>query len=101
MVLSPLFSVASFLPQHEVNHPAAANVNLLGIAAVVEHLVIVAASVLKCIRENRHGAELSRLVHLFREGNGGVCAPRWGERDRVEGVAEDVTQYRCLVLAFF
>src|SRR5205814_1771507 len=72
MVSPPTFSVPSRLPENEVNHPAAADVNLVRIAAVVEDVVVVAARVLERVREDRHRPELARIVHLPGEGKRGV-----------------------------
>ena len=54
-----VLSLPSRFVQYEVNHPAPANVNLLRVAAVVQHVVVVATCVLKCVRENRHRGEIA------------------------------------------
>ncbi len=53
-VSPPRLSVTSLLAENEVNHPAAANVNLVGVAAVVEYLLIFTSDVLESVRENGH-----------------------------------------------
>jgi len=49
----------SRFPQHEIDDPATADVNLLRIAAMVQHVVVVAARILERIREDRHRAEVA------------------------------------------
>src|SRR5437660_4357321 len=80
------------LSQHQINRPAASDVNLLRVAAVREDIVAVAAGVLQRVRQNRHRAELARLVHGAREGNRGIRAPLRGEGYGAERVPEDVAQ---------
>jgi hypothetical protein len=82
------------LPQHQIDDPTPANVNLLRVAAVVQHIGVVTPGVLERVREDGHGAEVSRFVHGAGKGNRGVRPPLRGEADRPEGIAEDVTKQR-------
>ena len=59
---------------------------------MVEDGSILAAGVLECVREYGHRAEVAALVHLRRDGHGGVGAPRGGAGNRPEGIAEDVAE---------
>jgi hypothetical protein len=67
--------------QHQIAHPAPANVRAR-FAAVVQHLFVFARGILECVRENGHRAKVARFVHLPRDSNGGVGAPRAIERER-------------------
>jgi hypothetical protein len=87
---------ASLFPQHQIHNPTAANVRRVGVSAVVEDVLVFAPGVLKCVGENGHRTEVARLVHLPRERNRGVGAPRRRERDRAERIPEDVAQDRGL-----
>jgi hypothetical protein len=57
----------SRLTQDHVNHPAAANMRCVGIAAVIQNVVVVATRVLQRIGQNRHRPEVPALVHLAGE----------------------------------
>jgi hypothetical protein len=63
---------------------------------VHEYLFVFAPGVLECVCENRHRTEVARVVHLPRDGNGGVGAPSGIERHRAEPVLEDVA-HKCTV----
>src|SRR6266508_248415 len=95
------FSVASnglgmvaslLLLQNQIDHPAAADVDLLGVAAVGKDVLVRAAGVLKGVGEDRHAVEGALLVDAAsqREHVGGQ--PCGVERDGAEGVPEDVAQ---------
>ena len=75
--------------QHQVYHPTTPNVRPRS-AGVIEDVGAVAPGSLERVRQDRHRGEAASLVHLLREGDGGVCASGRGAGDRVEGVAEDV-----------
>src|SRR5262249_25735523 len=77
------------LAQHQVHHPAPANVGT-ETATVVEDVIVLAPGVLERVGQNGHRGEVTRLIHLARQGNGSAGAPRRGEGDRAERVAEDV-----------
>src|SRR5262245_19429579 len=51
---------------------------------MVQDVFVVATGVLKRIRQYRHGAELTRLVHLPGKRDRGVGAPLLGESNRPE-----------------
>src|SRR5207248_1564906 len=70
-------------------HPAAADVRPAP-AAVVQDVRVLAARVLEGVGQDRHGAELPRLVHLPGEFDGRGRAPGRVEYDGPERVAEDV-----------
>ena len=54
----------SLLGKHQIDNPTPAHVNLLRVAAVVQHIVVAAPGVLKRVTENRHRAEVTRVGHL-------------------------------------
>jgi hypothetical protein len=56
------------LAEYQIYHPAAANVLLLRIAAVVENVVMVAARILDRVGQNGHRGEVAGIVHLAGEG---------------------------------
>ena len=59
---------------------------LIRVAAVIENCVVVAASILKRIRENRHRAEVARIVHLLGKGKGdGAIGVQEGEKEKETG----------------
>src|SRR5262245_14567484 len=60
------------LREHQVHHPTATDVRA-GTAAVREDVIVVAASVLEGVGQNRHRGEVPRLVHLSGEGDHGGC----------------------------
>src|SRR5262245_47022055 len=47
-------AVRSLFLQHEIDDPAAANMRRVGVAAVIQHVVAVAATLLKRIGQYRH-----------------------------------------------
>lgn len=53
--------------QDEIHDPATPHVNLLRIATVIQHVVVIAIRILKGIREDGHGAEVSRFVDVLRQ----------------------------------
>src|SRR5262249_31783677 len=61
---------------------------------VVKNVFVFASSILKCISQNRHRAEVSRFVHLTRERKDRVGAPR-GKEDRLARL--DVCKYRRVI----
>ena len=69
--------------------------------AVVQHFLVIAPGVLKCIRQDRHRAEVARVVHLTRESENCVGAPGRGEGEGAKRAAEDVAEKRnlCRLLA--
>ena len=79
------------LPQHKINHPAAADVGA-GAATVVEDVGGVTAGILEGIGEDGHGAEIAGVVHLLRELNGGGGSPRGLEVGLVEGITKDAAE---------
>src|SRR5687768_11817137 len=65
------------------------------IAAVVKDVVAVTARVLERVGEDRHRAEVARLVHLTSESESGVGAPLreegdGTERERPDDLTEEV-----------
>src|SRR5262249_31237750 len=80
---------ASLLPQHQVHHPTAPDV-FARLSAVGEDVLALAPGVLEGIRENRHGGEVSALVHLAGDRKDGGREPRGLNGHRAEGVAENV-----------
>jgi hypothetical protein len=57
--------IALRFPENQIDGPATANVRAGGVAAMVQNHVVVAAGVLKGIRENRHRAEVTGLVDVL------------------------------------
>src|SRR5215207_5730262 len=82
----------SLFPQDEIDDPAPTNVRSRP-AAVVQYGRFLAPGVLERVREDRHRAEVARLVHLTRQRHRGVRSPRRGEPDRPKRIAEDVAEY--------
>src|SRR5688500_3464410 len=76
MMAPPRVSLPSRLAENEINHPAPADVYLLRVAAVRQHVAAVAPRALQRVGQDRHRAEVTRLVHLPREGNRGGPPPR-------------------------
>src|SRR5262245_56302297 len=91
---------ASLLPQHQIHNPAATNVQLVGVAAVVEDVVVVAAGILKCVCQNRHPVERGLFVNAACEEFHVRRAPRGVELDRAKRVAKDVLEKRALNSTF-
>ena len=60
------------------------------VAAVGEHVVMVAAGVLKCFGQNRHPVEGAVVVDALRQQKHIRREPRGVERRRAERVPEDV-----------
>src|SRR5437870_5229690 len=89
-------SVPSTLPEYQIDDPAAANVDLLRVAAMSQHIVAVAPGVLQRVRQDRHRREVPALVHPAGDGHGRGRAPLRREYNRPERVAHDVTQITCL-----
>ena len=63
-----------------------------GAPTVLEKLFVRAPCILERIGQDRHRAEIARLVHLTRQREGSVGAPCRSKCDRAEWVAEDVAQ---------
>ena len=78
------------LPQHAIDDLAAAYVDLVRVAAVVQDRGIFAAGVLQGVREDRHRAEVAGVVHRPRDADGGGGLPAGIEGDGAEGIAKDV-----------
>src|SRR5262245_37065826 len=76
----PFCADGSRLSQHQVHDPAAADVRLLRIAAVVEDLLVVAPGVLQGVGQNRHRGEVARVVDALRYRH-----DRGGEPRRIGG----------------
>lgn len=64
--------------------------NLLRITAVVQDVFAVATGILQRIGQNRHCAEIARLVHQGGQRQRSVSPPGRREKHRAEGIAEDV-----------
>ena len=77
--------------ENPVHNPAPANMRA-STATVVEDVRVVTPGVLERVREDRHGAEVPRLVHLAREHQRGVGAPGREEPNPAERIAEDLTK---------
>ena len=71
----PRFTIPSTLPQDQIDDPAAADVDLLRVAAVVQDVVAVAPGVLERVGQDRHRREVPRLVHPAGDGHGRGRAP--------------------------
>ena len=83
------------LPQHQIDHPAAANVRPRP-AAVVEDVGVVAPGVLQRVGQDRHRGEVAGLVHLPARARRRWTVRQLGvEGDGAEGVAEDVAEDDC------
>src|SRR5262249_42901123 len=83
---------SSAFAQHEIDDPAPANMRGSCIAAVVQDIFVLASGVLKGIGQNRHRAEVARIVHLLRESNDSVSLPRSSEGNRAKGITEYFTE---------
>jgi hypothetical protein len=59
-------------------------------AAVHQHLLVFAPSVLKRISESVHRPEIARIIHLARESNGGIGTPRGIKHHRLKGIIHHV-----------
>ena len=93
-------SLSSLLfAEDKIDDPAPANV-WTGAATVFEDLPFLTAGVLECVREDRHRAELARIVHLPRERNYGIGAPFGSERNRAKRVAENISEESHLARIF-
>jgi hypothetical protein len=84
--------LASGFTEHVIDDPAAADVDAVGVAAVVENDGVFAPGVLEGVGEDWHRGELARLVHLPGQLHDGGGTPVRVEGDGVEGVAEDVAE---------
>ncbi len=80
------------LPQDQIDDPAAADVEVVLIAAVTENGGVFATGILKRVRENRHRVEIASIVHRLREADGGGGSPVRIEDDGTERVAKDVAK---------
>ncbi len=83
-------SISEFLllAQHEIHHPAAANVRT-GTAAVVEDVGVIAPGILKGVGEDRHPVECLFVVDPIGARNDGGREPGWFKIDK----AERITKY--------
>src|SRR4051794_39286172 len=84
--LTPIPGTRSGAPKYPIEHPAPADVDAVRAAAVRQHLLVVAPGVLERVREDRHRAELARLVHLSRQCSRRLGPPPGVELDRAERV---------------
>src|SRR5262249_21263206 len=79
-----------FLPQHQIDHPAPANM-LARLSAVVQDVGIVAAGIFEGVGEDGQAVEGSVVVDRLGQGDDVRCSAGGVESDRAEGVAEDVS----------
>jgi hypothetical protein len=59
---------------------------------VGQHLGVVAAGFFQRVGQDRHRADVTRLVHLARQYEGGAGAPFGRKRNGAERVADDVAE---------
>jgi len=90
-------SAASTFPQHQVHHPAAADVDAR-FAAVGEDRVAIAPGFFEGVGEDRQGGEVAVLIHLRGDADRVFGAPTRIEPHRPERAAEDVAEERRYVL---
>src|SRR5262245_47278682 len=90
----------SFLPEDQVEGPAAADVRT-GAAAVVEQVAAIAAGLFEGVGEDRQAVEGALLVYRTRQRPHVGSAPGRVERGRAERVAEDIPQQIALNLQLF
>jgi hypothetical protein len=83
--------------QESINHPAPPDMNLVRVAAVVQGVGIVAASVLKGVGQNRHSIKGTLFVNTVGKSEGIGREPRGVNGDKTEGVAENVSDSIALV----
>src|SRR5579871_2028800 len=88
----PLFLRHDSLPPSQKIDYKATSYVWSGSSAVGEYLFIIAVGVLECVSEDRHGREITGVVHLVRKGYHGRCEPGGGEDDGAEGIAENAME---------
>src|ERR1022692_2421237 len=80
------------LAQDSVQHPATAHVRALPAAAVAQNLLVVAASVLQGVGEDRQVRERSHLVDGSRQGYHSACKPVRFQGEGPERVAKHIPE---------
>src|SRR5262249_33529804 len=81
----------SLLAQHQIHHPAAANV-LARLSAMVQDFGVIATSLLESGGENGQAVEGTLIVDGLCEGGDVCCSPGRSDGDRAERVAEEVAE---------
>ena len=76
------------LPQHQIDHPAAANV-FTRLPAMEQYIRVCTANFFEGIRKDRQSVEGTILVDVRSDGLDGGSQPCGIGDDRPEGVAED------------
>src|SRR5262245_51715373 len=83
------------LAQQQIDDPTSANVCLLRVSAVVQHVFVVTTGVLECIRENRQAIKGTVSGDALSEGNDSGCEPTRLQTYVTEWIAEcDKPQFR-------